>query len=611
MSSQLRVNILYNKSSQYGIKHDVEVINRLIEKYRQEKNKAEINIKHVDLREPPIKCDIQFHLEVPVFSAIPWSQTNIIIVNPEHWSYSYDDYIQFFDAVVFKDNMSLNRFKDELHKKGQQCNNFYIVPWMSNWTCENNKYSPEDKDNGFVCFIGGSKNKHDYIKQLLPFWKSSDPKLNIYTTREDFENELKKIDLPENVHVKKEDLSDEKVRSISEHFFGHIICSKGEGFGYSASNSECVGAFSIMNDIPVFEDMYNNTCNGEMCGIAWLSNKYICSDNVRYSYGDINCDLVRKQLDGAFRNFYECDINEVSVHRKGLFNKREKDTRMQFNKLFDDMIELYSKRIMASKDNNVPPILKIEDCPPITIITPTYDRLRLFDIALHNILMTDYPRDKIEWIVVEDADSSGNIDKMVGQKLMNFQMNVPKLSIKYIPLLGRASIGEKRNIGIEHATKDIILFMDDDDHYPSTSFRRRVAWLLYGKRKGVAGANIACCTTLALYDLNKGISAVNVPPWDIPFSQRISEATLTFKKSVWESRKFNDISIAEGESWISGRESEVIEIPPQQIIVAFTHGNNKSSRRIPESDGPPSCFWGFPKEYLQFIHGLAGVRVIE
>ena len=171
------------------------------------------------------------------------------------------------------------------------------------------------------------------------------------------------------------------------------------------------------------------------------------------------------------------------------------------------------------------------------------------------------------------------------------------------------SIGKKRNIAIERATNNIILFMDDDDHYPMTSFRRRVSWLTRGVKSGNMGsARIACCTTIALYDLIKGTSAINVPPYDIELSQRVSEATLTFYKSAWTEREFSDVSIAEGESWIRGREHEVIEIPPQQIIVAFTHNTNKSSRRVPEST-QPSCFWGFPKEYLQFIHGLVGIQV--
>jgi hypothetical protein len=171
------------------------------------------------------------------------------------------------------------------------------------------------------------------------------------------------------------------------------------------------------------------------------------------------------------------------------------------------------------------------------------------------------------------------------------------------------TIGEKRNLGVENATNDIILFMDDDDHYTSTSFRRRVAWLTKGVKCG-STAKIVCCTTLPLYDLKRGTSAVNVPPYDIPFSQRISEATLTFYKSVWVERKFPLVSVSEGESWIHGREDQVLEISPQQIIVAFTHGSNQSSRKIP-ADTKPSCFWGFPKEYLIFIHKLAGVEVEE
>jgi hypothetical protein len=197
-------------------------------------------------------------------------------------------------------------------------------------------------------------------------------------------------------------------------------------------------------------------------------------------------------------------------------------------------------------------------------------------------------------------------------KIISFQIQVPKITIKYIPIEGRMSIGEKRNHAIEHSSHDIILFMDDDDHYPSTSFRRRVAWLTKGSKGGQTGqANIACCTTIALYDLQRGVSAVNVPPFDLPLSQRISEATLTFRKSAWVERRFPDVSLAEGESWIQGREGQVIEIPPQQIIVAFSHGKNQSSRRIPPSDSKPACFWGFPKEYLLFVHKLAGVEVEE
>jgi hypothetical protein len=246
------------------------------------------------------------------------------------------------------------------------------------------------------------------------------------------------------------------------------------------------------------------------------------------------------------------------------------------------------------------PILQIADCPLISIVTPTYNRRHLIDIAFHNILSTDYPHDKIEWIIVEDSEQK---DKMATDKFVTFQVNTPSIAVKYIPIEGRLTIGAKRNLGVQHASHDIILFMDDDDHYPVTSFRRRVAWL-----QSSVQTDIVCCTTLPLYDLKHGTSAVSIPPFSIPLSQRISEATLTFRRSAWSERPFPEVSIAEGEAWIDGREKKVVEIPPQQIIVAFSHGTNQSNRIVPMG-ATVSCFWGFPPEYLQFIHGLAGVQV--
>jgi hypothetical protein len=63
--------------------------------------------------------------------------------------------------------------------------------------------------------------------------------------------------------------------------------------------------------------------------------------------------------------------------------------------------------------------------------------------------------------------------------------------------------------------------------------------------------------------------------------------------------------MAEGEGFLEGR--EVVEMPPQQIIVALTHGTNLSGRKMPETK--PGCFWGFSEELLKFLHGLVGVEV--
>jgi len=605
MTSPLSVNIIYNKTNTYGLNDDIIVIERILTTLQDKLGRSISKPKMVDMRESFTHCDINIHLEIPIYSAIPWAHTNIMIVNPEQWSYSYDSYAHAFDALIFRDHVSANKFSKDFTEKSISTDNIFVVPWAASWQ-SNDNINPYGKncDLGFVCFIAGSTSKYEYLKKILPFWTSSDPTLNIYTTREDFANELVKINNATgnsaNITVKCKDLDINTRHRLMSLFRGHLICSQGEAFGYAAANAEVSGAFTIMNSLPIFEQDYQNPT-----GISWLSNTYQESDKVRYSIASPCPCSIREELNVAFDIFRKTDFEEIRKIRQECANKRFSLTCNSFLSILTYINTLINKRRPIKGIFECPPILNIKDCPPISIITPTYNRQKLIDIAFHNLLSTDYPKDKIEWIVIEDNEKSTNTEKII-----SFQIQVPDIKIKYIPIEGRMSIGEKRNHGIENASNDIILFMDDDDHYPETSFRRRVAWLTKGTKRGESSkATIACCTTLALYDLKRGISAVNVPPYDIPFSQRISEATLTFYKSAWIERKFSDISIAEGEDWISGRENQVIEILPQQIIVAFSHGNNQSTRRIPPTDQQPSCFWGFPKEYLIFIHGLVDIEI--
>jgi hypothetical protein len=253
----------------------------------------------------------------------------------------------------------------------------------------------------------------------------------------------------------------------------------------------------------------------------------------------------------------------------------------------------------------VPPPIELNQCPEISVITLLYNRRKFFDIAAHNMLLTDYPRQKIQWILVDDSDDN---DDSPSDKVIKFQNDNPDFgSVVYVPLGTKTSIGAKRNLGVSLATNDIILMMDDDDHYPQTSFRRRVSWLLSRWPDGAA-PSCCGCATIAMYDLVKAVSAVNMPPLNLPIGARLSEATLTFYKSFWEERKFPEVNIAEGEEWIKGREANVMELPPQHIIVAFNHRQNSTSRKIPDR-ADKGCFWGFPKEYLEFVHKIAGMDI--
>jgi len=246
----------------------------------------------------------------------------------------------------------------------------------------------------------------------------------------------------------------------------------------------------------------------------------------------------------------------------------------------------------------MPPLLTVEDCPAISILTLVHNRPKFIENACLNLLSTDYPHNKIEWVVVDDSES----ELSPSNRIIQFQQKFAG-TVVYCPLVKKTSIGAKRNLAVERAKNGILLMMDDDDHYPTTSFRRRVAYLLKSRRR----YECAVCTTIAMYDLQTGISAVNSPPYGLSLGQRCSEATLTFTREFWNKRPFELVDMAEGEKFLEKRESQVVEMPPQQIIVALSHGSNTSRRKSPQ--GNPGCFWGFPRELLEFLHGLVNVKV--
>ena len=219
-----------------------------------------------------------------------------------------------------------------------------------------------------------------------------------------------------------------------------------------------------------------------------------------------------------------------------------------------------------------------------------------------NILLADYPYDKMTWVLLDDGDTEkgGRVD----EQITKFQSVNPHIKVKYISLTKPMIVGAKRNKGCEVSPNEasVFIMMDDDDHYPPQSISKRVAWLQ------TTGAQCVYCSTLPMYDCSRYISAINVPPLNLAPAARVSEATMAFTRKFWEERRFpNTASIAEGEGFVSGREEQTVEIPPDGIIVSFLHGKNASSRRIPESSEQNGCHYGFNDEYFTYISELGSI----
>jgi len=564
MSGVVDYVLLYNRSNTFGLQKDAELLEESILSIF-----PKANIKKVDPREPPLPCNVCIHLEVPHPVWFSWARLHYIMVNPEWWSDEWNVFAPKFNWIFKTLNAQSKFISNGLATE----DNSTVLHWKCRTSIKDVVKNPisNDVSDGWIWFIGGSKNKRAAAEVVLPLWKNTYLPLRVYS----IEPLCVGANLSSNINMIVKDLDGQEQLKLASYYPGHICLSVDEGFGHTAAESEIVGAFTMLNTIDAYTEGYDHSS-----GIAWVDTDFKDSEQLSKALDDANA-LFRKQ-----------NMVDIRLTRREEYIRRGEQWMKDISRFCSSMQEKLNSTAVLPR---LPPLLN--NLPSISILTLVHGRPKFLDLAFHNLMVTDYPKNKIEWVIIDDSppEESGS------DKIVKFEETFYPGKITYIPLPKKLLIGRKRNIAVKRASHDILLMMDDDDHYPQTSFRRRVAWL--GKN------SCAVCTTIAVYDLEQGISAVNTPPHDLSLAARCSEATLTFTRDFWLERPFPDVGMGEGEEFLKGRELRVVEMPPQQIIVAFNHGKNTSNRRIPGEDATTGCFWGFPKQFLEFIHGIAGVEV--
>ena len=224
------------------------------------------------------------------------------------------------------------------------------------------------------------------------------------------------------------------------------------------------------------------------------------------------------------------------------------------------------------KDGNY--ILKLpqmddNQLPKVSIITPTHNRREMFSLANRNFEEFIYPKDKLEWIIVDDSSDENPIDDMVNKDRRIHLLQLRDPNSKEVTKL---TIAQKRNIGASKATGEIIIHMDDDDYYPPESVIARVKVLMKYRE---AGIKCVGCTQIGTYDLMANKSSMSS---DGPIS--FSEATMAYFKEFWQEQPFqNDQLRAEHKGLMENRLDNCMDIPYAFVIIALTHQNNYTSFR--------------------------------
>ena len=109
-----------------------------------------------------------------------------------------------------------------------------------------------------------------------------------------------------------------------------------------------------------------------------------------------------------------------------------------------------------------------QDNPSISVVMPTYDEVERLCAALTSLSQQDYPIDRVEIIVVDDASPTPADGEKLQQALAPFTLKL----LNHESNQGRA---RARNTGLRCATGDIIIFLDSDMTVAPNFFRAHAA----------------------------------------------------------------------------------------------------------------------------------------
>ena len=117
--------------------------------------------------------------------------------------------------------------------------------------------------------------------------------------------------------------------------------------------------------------------------------------------------------------------------------------------------------------------------PTVSIVLPCRNEARFIKRCLDSILATDYPKDRLEVLVVDGSSTDGTVDIV--------QAFVRHAGIVRILSNPRRTTPVAMNIGIAAAKGEIIIRMDAHGYFPPEYVTTLVKWLLESGADNVGG----------------------------------------------------------------------------------------------------------------------------
>jgi len=199
--------------------------------------------------------------------------------------------------------------------------------------------------------------------------------------------------------------------------------------------------------------------------------------------------------------------------------------------------------------------------PRVSICTPTFNRRPFFKGLIDSIMAQNYPKDKIEWIIVDDGTD----------KIEDLVKDIP--FVKYV-YTEKMSLGRKRNFMHDQCSfkndDDILIYFDDDDYYPKERISHAVDRL--------TGSTALCAGSSEIYIW---FNTLNKMYRFGPYGPNHSTAgTFAFKRALLKQTSYeNDALLAEEKHFLKNYTIPFIQLDPLKTILVISHEQNTFDKR--------------------------------
>ena len=268
-------------------------------------------------------------------------------------------------------------------------------------------------------------------------------------------------------------------------------------------------------------------------------------------------------------------------NKKKSGNKKTNNPSKTQNKNNSTEDELNEDDIMAlaMKENEsyVAPVKKAFTLPPakdnkypfVSVCTPTYNRRPFISAMLKCFDHQDYPKHRMEWIIVDDGT-----DKV--EDLVKDHPNV-----RYFKYDEKMTLGKKRNLVHDKSVGDILVYMDDDDYYPPQRVSHAVDMLQKNPQALCAG-----CSELYIYF--KHIQKMyQFGPYK---ANHGTAGTFAFKRELLKDNRYEEEAcLAEEKAFLKDYTVPFVQLDPKKVILVFSHEQNTFDKRK-LLDGPNNKF---------------------